>query len=287
MPRKERQVWVFSGGTFIYYYYFHEISTVKLSWGQDHCATVPKTVKHNPASNSSQPKWRKAKCPSKGHTAAEPQPEQALASLSCSKATRTWPSLSFLPAASLCSLLPIWAKLLLSATPVLVEEGELSAQLEKQRFAYTPVWCSAEGIKYHRNCWSVDFWFMPLFSLWTEIILQYVYKKGRRQKITVLTQKTSSHSLQGVIKTPTGLMFLGSTIHYSGCRQYNSSKIVYLQALEVVVVVAPWSPGIYKQWEKTELMVAFVHLNAMPSLLSCAYLKKVALVSFPHIQSHH
>lgn len=155
---------------------------MKLSWGQGQCVTVPKRAEYNPASNSSQPKRRKAKRPSKGHCAAEPQPGQTLASLSCSKATRMWPSLSFLPAARLCSLLPIGAKLLLRTTAVLLEEGQPSAQLEKQRFAYAPVRCAAEGTKYRRNCWSVDFWVMQLFPLWMEIILQYVYKKARRQK---------------------------------------------------------------------------------------------------------
>ena len=158
-----------------------------LSWGQGQWhqgqwVTVPKRAKYNPASNSSQPKWRKARCPSKGHSAAETQPGQALVSLSCSKATRMWPSLSFPPAARLSSLLPIWAKLLLRATAALLEEGQLSAQLEKQRFAYAPVWRAPEGTKYHRNCWSVDFWVMQLFSLWMEIILLYVYKEVRRQK---------------------------------------------------------------------------------------------------------
>ena len=70
------------------------------------------------------------------------------------------------------------------------------------------------------------------------IILLYVYR-GQKAEITVLTQETSSHSLQGVIKTPIGLTFLGSTIHYSGLRQCNSSKIAHLQALEVVVAAAP------------------------------------------------
>lgn len=160
---------------------------MKLSWGQDQwgkgqCVTVPKKAKYNPASNSSQSKWRKAKYPSKGHSASEPQPGQALVSLSCSKATRMWPSLSFLSAARLCSLLPIWAKLLLRTTAALLEEGQLSAQLEKWRFAYTPVWCAAERTKYYRNCCSVDFWVTQPFSLWMEIILLYLYKEARRQK---------------------------------------------------------------------------------------------------------
>lgn len=45
---------------------------MKLSWGQGQCVTVPKEAKYNPALKSSQPKLRKAKCPSKGHSAAEP-----------------------------------------------------------------------------------------------------------------------------------------------------------------------------------------------------------------------
>lgn len=82
--------------------------------------------------------------------------------------------------------------------------------------------------------------------------------RGQKAEITVLTPETSSLSLQGVIKAPTGVTFLGSTLHYSSCRQCDRSEIAYLQALEVVVEVAPWSPGIYKWWEESELIAGFL-----------------------------
>lgn len=115
-----------------------------------------------------------------------------------------WPSCFWFYLARLCSLLPFWATLLMRAAATLLEEGQLSAQLEKHRFAYTPVWCSAEGTKYHRHCWSLEFWAMQLFSLWMGIILLHVYKKARRLKelswpkrLPLTAFKVSLRHLQG------------------------------------------------------------------------------------------
>lgn len=146
---------------------------VKLNWGQGQWLTISKTAKYNPASNSSKPKWRKAKYPSKGHSAEEPQPGQAFVSSPGAKPQECGLCCPFFQLPD-CSSLPVWAKPLLRTMAALLEEGQLSAQLEKQRFAHTPVWCTAEGTKYHRNCWPVDFGVMQLFSPQLEAVLLHV-----------------------------------------------------------------------------------------------------------------
>lgn len=148
MPRKEIKealslLWRGFNLLLFFFFSWNYYGETKLRSGS---LTVPKRAKYNPASNSSKPKWRKAKCPSKGHSAEEPQPGQAFVSSPVAKPQECGLCCPFFQLPD-CSLLfsPIWAKLLWRTMAALLEEGQLSAQLEKQRFAYTPVWCMAEG----------------------------------------------------------------------------------------------------------------------------------------------